>query len=74
MWTRWQVSGEYRTGKTQLAHTLCVTAQLGAEQYVEPRPLGEGSAGAWRDAGLSPLFRPGSLCLHHALLCLSLPE
>ncbi len=29
-----EVSGEYRSGKTQLAHTLCVTAQLGVDQYV----------------------------------------
>jgi RecA/RadA recombinase len=27
-----QISGEYRTGKTQLAHTLCVTSQLSMEQ------------------------------------------
>jgi len=26
-----EVFGEYRTGKTQLAHTLCVTAQMGDE-------------------------------------------
>lgn len=30
-----QVSGEYRTGKTQMAHTLCVTAQMGVDQYVQ---------------------------------------
>jgi RecA/RadA recombinase len=27
-----EVFGEYRTGKTQLGHTLCVTAQLGLKQ------------------------------------------
>ena len=26
-----EVFGEFRTGKTQLAHTLCVTAQLSKE-------------------------------------------
>ena len=34
-----EVSGEYRSGKTQLAHTLCVTAQLSTEQYVCPSTL-----------------------------------
>ena len=29
-----EVFGEFRTGKTQLAHTLCVTAQLPAEMYI----------------------------------------
>lgn len=27
-----EIFGEYRTGKTQLCHTLCVTAQLGTKQ------------------------------------------
>lgn len=27
-----EVFGEFRTGKTQIAHTLCVTAQLGLEK------------------------------------------
>jgi meiotic recombination protein DMC1 len=26
-----EVFGEYRTGKTQMAHTLCVQVQLGLE-------------------------------------------
>lgn len=27
-----EVAGEYRTGKTQLCHTLCVTSQLPMEK------------------------------------------
>lgn len=34
-----QLFGEYRTGKTQLCHTLCVTSQLQREEYVRlPQP------------------------------------
>lgn len=29
-----EIFGEFRTGKTQLAHTLCVTAQLPTDMYV----------------------------------------
>ena len=28
-----EIFGEFRTGKTQLAHTLCVTAQLPSEMH-----------------------------------------
>lgn len=28
-----EIFGEFRTGKTQLAHTLCVTAQLPTDMY-----------------------------------------
>ena len=30
-----EIFGEFRTGKTQLAHTLCVTAQLPTDLYVD---------------------------------------
>ena len=29
-----EIFGEFRTGKTQLAHTLCVTAQLPTDMYI----------------------------------------
>ena len=35
-----EIFGEFRTGKTQLAHTLCVTAQLPTDMYTVLSTIG----------------------------------
>ena len=41
-----EVFGEWRTGKTQLCHTLCVTTQIGGENGGALPPAGRGEAAA----------------------------
>lgn len=49
-----EIFGEFRTGKTQLCHTLCVTCQ---------RPLDQGSAeGRAMYIDTEGTFRPQKLC------------
>lgn len=54
-----EVFGEWRTGKTQLCHTLCVTTQIGGE-----------NGGARRGGGGSAVAAAGAACAAHDLpLC-----